>query len=185
MSLLFKLSVGSAPYAPGVDGDPVQGPQATDVAAALGTVRGRGPAEVFRLRYAGDPQAGREVLRLISAHLGTVRIRKLPHRTVLQALQRPEARRVALLAVTTYVSPFTCLWCNGNGGRMVEEKWKICRTCGESGKAMRFDPDLARELRVSVPVWRHIFRPQYFDALTKLREWERDAVEAVISQNSP
>lgn len=180
MSLLHKLSPKVQPYAAPVDGDPVAGISAAEVAAALGEIPANGPAEVFRLKWASEAQAGRDVLELLHGYLATERIRKLPREVTLPGLARSESRALALVVLGSYIAPEVCLYCLGNGKVPEGHSWRSCGPCRGSGHGVVREADLAAQIPVSVRHWRQRYKVQYEDALAQLGDWERRAIGVVL-----
>lgn len=181
MSLLHKLAPKVQPYAAPVDGDPVAGICAAEVAAALGSIPSQGPAEVFRFKWASEPEAGRAVLRLLHDYLATSRIRKRPREVTLPALSIAECKALALIVLGSYLAPQVCLYCSGQGGSMVAERWTPCAPCGASGHGQTDEGELAAQMPVSLRSWRQRYKAQHADALSQLGDWERRAIHAVLS----
>lgn len=146
------------------------GLSASDIAAALGKIRGdNAPSNLMRFKYCHDPREGRKLLAKIA---GAIMLN-----TDVPLFMNTD---LAILIMENSVMPQHCVICQGKGEMMAGELKIVCRACNGSGMAAKTDLYMAQALHISKDVWKATVEREYNRLMAIVESWEHRGRMAIL-----
>lgn len=151
-----------------------------DQAAVAGALAGLSPAAYWfaRARFLDDPEHARLlwdwVTATVTTHASAGNWGEIPH---------PQARRIALVAMTPSVWGIRCPICDGRGQH--NRRRGVLTTCGAchgSGRGVVSEREQARIVGVPATSWRRIWRPRVAAVARLVADLETEVDEHVRRQ---